>query len=305
MNDLILVTGSEGLVGSRFLEISESKNNFHTPTQIEMDITKPSEIKAILASYDFKAIIHFAAYTDVSAAEKERGNKNGDCWLVNVEGTRNLAEAVKASEKKIHFVHISTDMVFSGSKRDRGPYREDHKPERDLSKLTWYGYTKAEAEREVLNILGEQVSILRIIYPVRASYEARLDYIRLPLSLHDRNELYPLFSDQHISISFIDEVCNAIDVIIKRNLYGIYHASTTDTTTPYELISLVIEKTRGEKNKVKSIKLDEYLRKNNIPEYRYPRYGGLKVEDSETKLDFKFSTYKQVIDKLVAQGLGK
>ena len=75
MNDLILVTGSEGLVGSRFLEISESKNNFHTPTQIEMDITKPSEIKAILASYDFKAIIHFAAYTDVSAAEKERAIK--------------------------------------------------------------------------------------------------------------------------------------------------------------------------------------------------------------------------------------
>jgi len=305
MNNLILVTGSEGLVGSRFIEISENKTQFHTPTQIEFDITKVAEVKAILASFDFRAIVHFAAYTDVSEAEKERGNKDGDCWQINVEGTRNLVEGVAASGKNPHFIQISTDMVFSGSKNDRGPYKEDHPREKDPAKITWYGFTKSEAERIVSENLGDKAAILRIIYPVRAAFEPKLDYIRLPLSLYREGKLYPLFSDQQTSITFIDEACRVLDKIINEEHYGVFHAGSKDTTTPLELISYAIEKIENKKTKLVGVNLNDFLKETNTPEYRYPRFGGLKVEASESLLGLKFSSWKEIIDKLVAQGIVK
>lgn len=195
MEKLTLVTGSEGLVGSRFVEISKLKNELHSPKEIEMDILNSSQVKAIVNSFDFGTIVNFAAYTNVNEAEEQRGSKDGDCWKVNVEGVRNLVDAVKNSNKKMRFVQISTDNVFSGGDDDPGPYSEDHKPETDQSKVTWYGFTKAKAEEIALG-LGENASVLRITYPVRVEFGAKLDYLRKSLKLFDEGKLYPLFDNQ-------------------------------------------------------------------------------------------------------------
>jgi dTDP-4-dehydrorhamnose reductase len=303
MKGLILVTGSEGLVGSRFVEISERKNFLHLPKEVELDITDKSEVKAIIDSYNFTSVVHFAAFTDVAKAEEENGDKNGACWQVNVDGTRNLVDAVKPHKARIHYIHISTDMVFLGRSEDPGPYKEDHVPEKDPTKLTWYGFTKAEAERVISDTLDESATILRINYPVRVHFEGKLDYIRKHLKLFDEGGLYPLFTDQQMSISFIDEVCRAIDKIIIEGKKGIYHAASSDTTTPYKLISYVLEKARGVSNVTKPITLREFLEKSNMLPQRYPKYGGLKVAATEQRLGLKFSSWKQIVDKLVEQGL--
>ena len=305
MKGLILVTGSEGLVGSRFVEISKRKNFLHYPKQVEFDITDPGDIRNIISSYNFSAVVNFAAYTDVNKAEDERDDKNGACWQVNVEGVRNLVDAVKPYIERIHFIQISTDMVFSGSKDDPGPYREDHPSERDLNKLTWYGYTKGQAERVVNDVLGERASIVRIICPVRAEFDGKLDYIRKPLRLFDLGNLYPLFSDQQISITYIDELCKLLDLIIINDLRGIFHAGSSDTATPYELISEVIRKTRGASNLYNPIMLKDFIINNKLPEYRYPQFGGLSVGKSEEKAHTKFSNWRQIVENLVEQGLGK
>ncbi len=303
MNDLILVTGSEGLVGSRFMEISTHKDSLHTPKLVEFDILNKKEVDAIVASYSFKAIVNFAAYTDVNDAEKERGNKQGACWQINVEGVRNLAEAVQKQTGKVQFIQISTDMVFSGDRIDKGPYKENHLPDKSESNLTWYGYTKGQGENVVREVLGDSGIILRIIYPVRAKFEAKLDYLRKPLALYERGKLYPLFSDQFISISFIDEVVKALDIIIDKKLSGTFHVGSRDTTTPYTLITYLLEKARKVKNVTRSIKLSDFLEKTADSNYRYPKWGGLRVEESEQQLGMKFSTWKEIIDTLVEQGL--
>jgi len=124
MKNLILVTGSEGLVGSRFVEISQRKNFLHLPKEVELDITDKSEIKAVIESYNFSAVVNFAAFTNVGKAEEEKDDKEGDCWQVNVEGVRNFTEAIKPHKERIHFIQISTDMVFPGSLEDPGAYEE-------------------------------------------------------------------------------------------------------------------------------------------------------------------------------------
>lgn len=304
-NDLILITGSEGLVGSRFLELTKFKTKLHTPKMVELDILNKTELSAVLKSFDFATIINFAAYTDVNAAETERNDKNGNAWKINVEGVRNLAEVVASFKDKIHFIQISTDMVFSGDKKDKGPYEEKHMPEENLDRVTWYGYTKGQGEKVVRDILGDKATILRIIYPVRAQFEGKLDYLRKPLKLFDEGKLYPLFSDQYVSISFVDEISFALDTIIEKKLTGTFHAGSVDTTTPEMLVSYLIEKTRGKKDVVKSIKLNDYLESTKSQNFRYPKFSGLKVAQTEKVLGIKFSSWKEIINKLVEQRIGK
>lgn len=299
----VYVTGSAGLVGSRFVELSDKDFEIIAPEINEVDITNRASLKSFLDNNQPDVIVNFAAYTDVTEAEKQKGDKDGSCWKVNVVGVENFVSLIDL--QKTHFIQISTDMVFSGDEKDPGPYDENHALETDSSKLTWYGYTKSLGEKLVSQKLGDKATILRIIYPVRAKLESKLDYIRKPLSLYDRGKLYPLFNNQQISISFIDEVCKALKIIINNKIYGIYHASSKDTTTPYKLINYVIEKVRGVKNVVKPIKVDEFLKETRSPKVRYPKFGGLRVENSERTLGIKYSTWWEIVDKLISQGLGK
>lgn len=273
----ILVTGASGLVGSRFVELYPNFNDLLTPDLDEFDLSHPGEY---LVKTSPEVVLNFAAYTNVSEAEKQRGDKNGPCWQINVEGTRNLISALPVNTR---LIHISTDMVFSGSVADPGPYAQNHEPSSDDHELTWYGYSKAEAEK----IVGNRGTIVRLIYPVRAKYAAKLDYLRKPLDLYDHGKLYPLFTDQQISLTFIDEACLALQKIITQNLSGIFHMSCPDTTTPYEIITYLF---------LKMGKDISGVQKSLVDPKRYPKYGGLKPS-------FDFSPWRQIVDKLIEQGI--
>lgn len=273
----MLVTGASGLVGSRFVELYPNPSDLLTPSLAEFDLAHPEEY---LAKNTSDVVLNFAAYTNVSEAEKQRDDKNGPCWQINVEGTRNLVSALPVSTR---LIHISTDMVFSGSATDPGPYSADHELPTNNQELTWYGFTKGEAER----IVRDRGTIVRLIYPVRAKYPAKLDYLRKPLDLFNQGKLYPLFTDQQISITFIDEACLALQKIIEQNLSGIFHMSCPDTTTPYEIITYLLQKLGKDISGVQ---------KSSVDPKRYPRYGGLKPS-------FDFSPWQQIVDKLIEQGI--
>ncbi|MBN1133762.1 MAG: sugar nucleotide-binding protein [Methanosarcinaceae archaeon] len=297
----VFVTGSGGMVGSRFVELYQDRYKLMTPDIDELDLTDKKAVEKFVKKEKPHIIVHFAAFTEVSIAEKQRDEIDGICYKVNVEATKNLVEAI--DPKVTHFVHISTDMVFSGSKDDPGPYEERHKSEKDYKKLTWYGYTKKVAEDVVNKVLGQNCSILRLIYPVRAGYDRKLDpQVRGRLKLFDEGRLYPLFDDQYISIADVDEVCQAIYRIIKLKAFGIFHAGSKDITTPYELGMYLIKKARGKDNVVKRGTLDEYTSKSgNL--VRWPKYGGLKVCETEEKLGINFSSWRKIINRLIRQGI--
>lgn len=294
----LYVTGSKGMVGSRFLDLASKKYKILAPEIDQLDITDKGAVDSFFSKEKPDFVVHFAAFTDVGAAEEERGDESGPCWKINVIGTENLARASK--KYNAFMVYISTDMVFPGSENEPGPYSEDDKPEENPDKVTWYGYTKGQGEKVVREILNPNFAILRIIYPVRAKFDRKLDYIRKPLSLFDEGKLYPMFADQQVSISFIDEIVKTLDKIVSGRKTGIFHASSKDTTSPYELISYAIEKLRGVKDAVQKSSLKEFLKNVDNP-VRYPMYGGLKVAATEKKLGVKFSTWKQIVDTIASQ----
>ncbi|MCX6705318.1 MAG: sugar nucleotide-binding protein [Candidatus Woesebacteria bacterium] len=292
----ILVTGATGLVGSKFIELYKTKYNFITPGYPRFDLTDKENVIKTVRGANPDVVVNFAAYTNVSEAEKQRGDKNLDCFKINVVGVENLIEALPNG---CRFIQISTDMIFPGSGNDPGPYEENHPTNYKEGELTWYGYTKNLGEKEVIRKLGENATILRLIYPVSVKYDLKLDYLRKPLSLYDEGKLYPMFTDQQVSVAFVDEVAEALAKIIDGNLKGIFHAGSCDTSTPFELVSYMIEKARGVKNAVRGISVDDFLKDVDNP-IRYPKFGGLKVERTEKELGIKFSSWRQVVDKLVS-----
>jgi dTDP-4-dehydrorhamnose reductase len=292
VEEKILVTGSSGLVGSRFCELYSKPEQIITPSEEEFNLLNPDSIKKYLELHRVKYIINFGAFTDVLAAESQRDDKTSLCWDLNVNGVRHVFDNIDPSQT--HFIQISTDMIFSGSESDPGPYTEDHVPESDSRKITWYGYTKSQAE----NIVSGSGAIIRICNPVRADFPAKSDYFRKPLSLFDQGKLYPLFSDQHITISYIDEISAALEKIIKKNLKGTFHVSSSDVVTPFDVITKLLKKTRGV---TQSIEESSILSLNNP--VRYPQFAGLSCKKTESALDLKFSSTSQIIDNLISQGL--
>lgn len=290
----ILVTGSNGLVGSHFIDNFSNSNNILSPAKNELDIVNPQSVENYFRLHKPDAVVHFAAFTDVSMAEDQRSDKNGACWTINVEGTNNL---IRASFYQPYFIYISTDTVFSGSKDNPGPYEESYPPEENPNKVSWYGWTKREGEKLVSTNL-KNVAILRIANPVRTKYKDKLDYVRKILKQYDTGKLYPMFDNQYLTLTYINEVTEALKILLERRLTGIFHVSSTNLFTPYKLANLLIEKARGKKGFVKSISIKSFL-KNNFS--RYPQYGGLKVEKTQKTLNLNFRPWEEVIEILSKQ----
>jgi dTDP-4-dehydrorhamnose reductase len=285
----VLVTGASGLVGSKFVDLFKNKYNFVTPEYPQFDLTNKENVAVAIKEADPDVLVNFAAFTNVSEAENQRGDKNSPCYKINVDGVKNLLDALSS---KVHFIQISTDMIFPGSEKDPGPYAEDHSTDYKEEELTWYGYTKNLGEK------GAE-TILRLIYPVNAKYNLKLDYLKKPLSLYDAGKLYPMFTDQQVSIVIVDKVAEALDKIIEGNKKGIFHASSENTSTPFELVSYMLEKSRGVKNAVKPSSLNEFLKTAGNP-VRYPKFGGLKVEKTEKELGIKYGTWGEMVDSFVS-----
>jgi dTDP-4-dehydrorhamnose reductase len=86
------------------------------------------------------AVINASAYNDVNGAEQEPNR--GEAYGLNRDVPDRLARVCAA--RGIPLVHVSTDYVFDGGKRE--PYREDD----PVAPLQCYGRTKLEGERAVV-----------------------------------------------------------------------------------------------------------------------------------------------------------
>src|SRR3989344_3680365 len=130
----ILLTGGSGNLGTemqKFLSINEKNIDDIAPDLKELDITDLKKCVIVMDKYNPDIIVHAAAYTDVSGAEKNKKQ----CWDINVIGTQNIA----LTSKGRRLVYISTDYVFDGEK---GNYKESDTP----NPVNYYALTKLVGE---------------------------------------------------------------------------------------------------------------------------------------------------------------
>lgn len=286
------------MVGSRFCDLAQKnltlvKADYHE--DIPVDITLADSVEDFYKNHDFSWAILFSAATDVDAAEKERDDKNGLTFRINVKGTQNIV----AASRKYHrgLIFISTDFVFDGT---AGPYSEDAPTGPDLSQVSWYGISKIEAEKTVLSL--DESIVLRIAYPYRGPYVGKEDIAKRILKAYEGNQLYPMFVDQTISPTFIDDLAPAVNLLLDQNARGIYHLASPLTTTQYDFARELLEVFGRNASKLQKGRVVEFLK--NPHATPRPVKGGLKV-DKIKKLRFTPTDWQAGIKKIYDESGGK
>jgi dTDP-4-dehydrorhamnose reductase len=269
LKSLIIGTGLSGMVGSRFTELFKNEFSFvNLDLTTGIDITKPEPVATALAKYPPGIVIHLAAFTDVSRAYQEKNNKKGQVYQVNVVGTKNLSRA--CLQFGHYLIHVSTDFVFDGKKNT--PYTETDKP----NPVEWYGQTKYWAE-ELVQKSGCRHSIVRIAFPFRAKFEPKTDLVRNIIDKLKSRTLYPMFTDQIITPTFIDDLCQGLKLIIAQKPRGIYHLVGSSWLSPYE-IARKISQVFQLKAEIKPGSFKEYLKQDPRPRQQFLKISNAKVK---------------------------
>lgn len=229
MNQTIIGTGLSGLVGSRVVELLRQEYSFEDISRkTGTDITDKAAVLSRIQASSSPVVLHVAAYTDVETAEEEKDLKEESAaWRINVEGTRNIVDACKATGKKL--IALSTDMVFPGDKQLPEKYKEDDK----RWPSNWYATTKYEAEK-VIEGSDSAWSILRIAYPYRAHF-TKNDSVRIFLSKLRNNEPIRAVTDHYFTPTFIDDLARVLDLFIKEEHPGVFHVTGGRAVSPFEI----------------------------------------------------------------------
>ena len=145
----IVITGARGTLGGAFARVCEKRGiPFVILTRQQMDIGDLQSVRDALRSLKPWAVVNAAGYVRVDEAEFDRDR----CIRENTQGPKNLA--VICNELKILFLTFSSDLVFDGNQSE--PYGESH----PVKPLNVYGLSKAQAERQVLQI-SESMLVIR------------------------------------------------------------------------------------------------------------------------------------------------
>jgi dTDP-4-dehydrorhamnose reductase len=282
---IVYGTGLSGMIGSRFTELCGQKAEFiNLDLATGVDITKPDQIEEVLKTHPNSLAIHMAAFTDVSKAYQETGNKQGLVYQVNVVGTRNIAAACK---KFGHYlIHISTDFVFDGGKQEAYTEADQPRP------IEWYGQTKFWAEQEVEQSGCKHV-IARTAFPFRARFDQKQDLVRTILAQLETNTLHPMFSDQIITPTFIDDLCQVFKAFSEKQPTGIYHCVGSTSLSPFELAKKIAQ-VFAIKADIKEGSFQEFLKTDPRPRQQY-----LKLSNEKLFKDFGIKM-KTIDEALVA-----
>lgn len=229
----ILGTGLTGLIGSRITEILP-EISFTTISRSQGgDVTNKDSLIPFFESFDGEWVLHMAAKADVDGCEKDQDlGEKGDAWKSNVIGTQNMAEMAAEYGKKL--IYISTDFVFDGEKPNGQGYIEEDQ----AHPINWYGETKYQGERKIIEVGGEYL-ILRIAYPYGLSPAPKKDFVRI---IADRliNGLPIKGITDHIFVpTHIDDIAHALSSLTKQQALGVYHLVGNESLTPYDAAVLI------------------------------------------------------------------
>lgn len=156
----IVIVGAGGRLGAALAREYGSKFDVVGFNRAQLDLGAPEQMRETLGRLDFDALINTAAQTNVDRCETEVE----EAFALNGEAPGVLAEI--CARKKARFIHISTDYVFDGEKREAYTEEDEARP------ISVYGESKREGERRALEANGRAL-IVRVSWvfgPDRPSF---------------------------------------------------------------------------------------------------------------------------------------
>ncbi len=232
----ILVTGANGLLGNKLVELCLMKGDELIATSLgesrlsqtgsfvyeQLNITDREQVDRVLNRYEPEVVINTAAMTQVDDCETQQDK----CWKINVEAVSNL---VHASEKTgSFFIQLSTDFIFDGSE---GPLDETAEP----NPVNYYGESKLAAENIVKDSKLEwAIARTVLVYGISPGM-SRSNIILWVKEKLEKGEEIRVVNDQFRTPTLAEDLALGCYLIAQRRARGIFNISGSDFLTPYQM----------------------------------------------------------------------
>ena len=221
----IAITGSNGFLGSRFIDFYKDKYDIIPLSHNDLDIKNYERAIEVIKSVKPTYLIHTAAISDTGFCEKNPKLS----YDVNVNGSINIAKACDTMGVKM--IYLSSDQVYGGNE-DIGPYDEITVPITN----NIYGKHKLEAEKALKEILEDAV-ILRITWlyslPER-NKPLKPNIIWNVVKAALNNKPVEFRANEYRGITYVYDLINAFDKILQLP-GGVYNAGSGNNLNTYEL----------------------------------------------------------------------
>ncbi len=249
----ILILGGGGTLGKDLIAVlRQKKEEFYSFTKDQLNILNNEKLSKTIDELKPDLIINCAAYTKVDMAEIEREK----AFNVNALAVFNLAKICK--EKGILLSHISTDYVFSGTKKT--PYH----PFDMAEPINYYGVSKLYGEYFIRESKCDYLI-------VRTSWlygtEGDNFFLRLLAKSETKDEI-AVETDQVSSPTSTLTLSKALISLINKGARGIFNV--TDRTNNGISLNSFARKVIEVFNKttfIKPVRSSELLKPAKRPEY--------------------------------------
>jgi dTDP-4-dehydrorhamnose reductase len=238
----ILVTGANGLVGTKVLErlLADGADQplaaYHQTRTNEflgdlpywwLDTTSEADVQRVLGEARPDAVIHAGAYTNVDKAESERDL----AWASNAEGTGLLARACAAGG--IRLVYLSTEYAFDGT---AGPYRETD----PVNPQGWYAKSKEAGEQAVMAAGGSWV-IGRTTVVYGYAQHVRSNFVLWLVGELRAGRRVRIVDDQVGSPTLAENLAEMVIALAQSDRIGVYNTAGADVLSRLDFSRRIAE----------------------------------------------------------------
>lgn len=299
MKKKVLITGSNGLLGQKLVELIAPNPDWELVATArgadrlsgvvgsyryrEMDITQREQVLAVVAEEKPQYIIHTAAMTNVDQCETEREL----CRAMNVEAVRYLIEACKA--QSTFLLHLSTDFIFDGT---AGPYDE----EALANPLSFYGHSKNDAETLVkASNIDWAIARTVLVYGIAQDMSRSNIVLWVKKSLEEGKTIN-VVTDQFRTPTLAEDLAIGCFLICQHHATGIYNISGYELLTPYDMAIATADYFQLDKSLINATDSTRFTQ----PAKRPPRTGFI-IDKAHRDLGYSPRSFRDGIEILVQQ----
>ena len=225
-----MITGIKGQLGTELSKLMDEKGLEYVGFDAtDLDITDRDLVANKVSELKPEIIFHCAAYTAVDNAEDDGKDAN---WLVNVNGTKNVADA--ANEVGATLVYISTDYVFDGT--NTGEYNVDDatNPQNE------YGLAKLAGELAVKSASDNY-------YIIRTSWvfgEFGNNFVFTMQNLAETHDELTVVNDQTGRPTWTRTLAEFMLYLVQNyEEHGVYHLSNDNSATWFDFATEILKDT--------------------------------------------------------------
>jgi len=235
----LLITGVAGVAGYNALAYFQARypgqvigirqrDNWRLtgPDIVACNAEDRDSLAALFERYEFGSVLDCAGNCALKACELDPAM----AWRINVDGVQNLIDVVRARD--VRFVHLSIDLVFSGTRG--GGHVED-----DLTDpVTVYGKTMVAAEQALLRQLPDACT-LRISLPMGISFNGHAGAIDWIQSRFKKSKPATLYFDEVRTPTYTDCLSPLCEQVLASPLAGLFHAGGPQALSLYQIAQIV------------------------------------------------------------------